>query len=90
MATLNALKKAPVLNEAGIQLKNSTGTVTTSDASVVSAVSDGSGSWWAVGIGGGSAVLTASRHLDGATATLPVTVVAAVPFAIALGAEVPA
>ena len=90
MATLNALKKAPILDQNGANL--ATGhTVTSSDPAVV-AISKGlsNSPFYAVGIAAGLATVTATRTLDGAIATLDVEVIAAVPFAITLGAEVPA
>ena len=46
--------------------------------------------WFVTGMAAGTATLTATRNLDGATATLDVEVIAAVPFSISLGAESPA
>lgn len=89
MATLNALKKAPILNEAGVAL-NAGYTVTSSDTAVASVARPTGSSWYVTGVTAGMATLTATRTLDGAVATLPVEVVAAVPFSISLGAEVPA
>lgn len=90
MATLNALKKAPILDEAGAQLAGAGYAVTSSDPAVASIHQETGYAYWVTGVAAGSAVLTARRAIDGAEATLNVTVVAATPFAIALGAEVPA
>ena len=91
MATLNALNKAPVLNQDGIQITSIGHQLASSDTGVASvAYEPGSGNWWATGVAAGTATLTATRTLDGAVATLEVTVTAAVPFAISLGAESPA
>ena len=89
MATLNATKKAPILDGAGNGL--STGhNVTSSDPAIVSVGYGPNYQWFATGIAAGEATITAVRTLDNATATLPVTVVAATPFSISLGAEVSA
>lgn len=88
--TLNALKKAPVLDENGNKMSAGY-TVTSSDPSVVR-VSQAYGNYefYAVGVVAGTATLTATRALDGAVATLDIEVIAASPFAISLGAEVAA
>ena len=93
MATLNALRKATIMQEDGTALLASEATVTSSDATVVAvskSTATSSGEWRATGIKGGTATLTATRTLDGATASLEVEVLAASPFSISLGAESPA
>jgi len=89
VATLNALKKAPVLNEAGGSMPNSKYSLASSDIGIVG-VGTVSNAFYAIGVSAGDATLTATRLLDGAIATLEVTVIAAAPFAISLGAEVAA
>lgn len=89
MATLNATKKAPILDQDGTHIGNGHA-VTSSNPSAAAVSQQGDYLWWVTGVAAGDAEITAVRSLDGATATLPVTVVAATPFAISLGAEVPA
>ena len=89
MATLNALKKAPIRDESGVAL--STGhNVTSSDPTKVAVGYGQNYAWFATGLAAGTSTITAVRTLDNATATLEVTVVAGVPFATSLGDEVPA
>lgn len=89
MATLNALNKAPILNQSDEPLGVGSFSVTSSDAMVAQAfIADGQ--WLAKGISAGTATLTATRLVDSATATLAVEVIAASPFTIHLGAESPA
>lgn len=87
MATLNALKRAPILNQDGVHIGGDH-VVTTSNPTVA-ALSQAYGNyqWWVVGVKGGTATITATRNTDGAVATLEVDVLAAAPFSIALGAE---
>ena len=88
MATLNATKKAPILNEAGDQLGH--GYAVTSSNPAVAQVVTAFDAYSLAGIAAGAVTVTATRAIDGAVATLDVEVVAAVPFTISLGAEVPA
>lgn len=89
MATLNALKKAPVLNEAGATM--ATGYTITSSDPAIAKVQTFAGVPYVVGVTAGTVIVTAKRTLDGAVATLDVEVLpVAVPFSISLGAESPA
>jgi uncharacterized protein YjdB len=89
MATLNALKKAPILDQDGQGMLDTNFGVSSSDPLVARAQSYG-GVLYVTGVAAGTVVITATRNADGAVATLDVTVVAATPFAISLGEEVPA
>ena len=89
MATLNALKKAPILDQDGAVITAPAYSVTTSDAAVAPVTYPGY-EWHVTGQAAGSATITATRTLDGAVAVLEVEVVAATPFSISLGAESPA
>jgi hypothetical protein len=90
-ATLNALKKAPIIDANAHQLSGDDVSVVSSDPTVARVSGGGLGNpLWAVGVAAGAATLTATRHVDNAIATLDVTVIAAAPFVIALGAEQPA
>ena len=89
MATLNALKRANILNEAGDDLHAPSYSATSSDPAVAS-INNIDSYLSVTGVSAGTATITATRALDGAVATLDVTVVAADPFTISLGAEVPA
>lgn len=86
---LNALKKAPILNEAGVALAATKYSAVSSNPAAVAIVTS-SGNLFAQGIAAGTATVTATRLLDGATATLDIEVFAAVPFTISLGIEVAA
>lgn len=88
MTTLNATKRAPILAENG-QTLNTGYAVSSSDPAICRVVNDYP-RWFAIGVSGGTATLTATRNVDNAVATLDVTVIAAVPFTISLGAEEPA
>jgi hypothetical protein len=88
MATLTSTRKAPILDQDGNQLSTMTCNVASSNGSVVG-IEWGTGLVFAVGNAAGDATLTATRLADQSVAILEVTVVAA-PFAISLGAEVPA
>ena len=88
MATLNATKKAPILDQNGDQLGYGYA-VTSSDPAIAQVVT-AFDRYYLAGISAGSATVTATRSIDNAVATLDVEVVAAVPFTISLGAEVPA
>ena len=89
MATLNALKKAPIVNEVGVQLDTRAHTITSSDTAVAK-ITTSNYTAFLTGITGGHVTVTATRALDGAIATLEVDVLEAVPFSIGLGAELPA
>ena len=89
MAILNALKKAPILDQDGAIITAPAYSVTTSDP-LVAPVSYPGYQWHVSGLAAGLATITATRTLDGAVAVLEVEVVAPAPFAISLGAEVPA
>lgn len=86
---LNALKKAPVLDQSGAGLVGSKYTVTSSNPGAVTVTTSG-GAYYVVGVAAGTSTITATRTLDGAVATLDVEVLAATPFSITLGAESPA
>jgi len=90
MATLNALKKARILNEMGDAIVNGYAIVSSDPAVLGVSNQHPDYVWHATGITAGTATINATRLLDNATASLDVTVVAATPFAISLGAEVPA
>ena len=88
MASLNATKKAPILNNDGALL--GTGYTVSSSNPATAKVTTESGKFYLTGIVAGDVVVTATRAVDGAVATLDVEVVAAAPFTISLGAESPA
>jgi len=88
MATLTSTRKAPILDENGVQLTTDVANVSSSSVGVV-AIQWAGGPVFAVGGNVGEATLTATRIGSGVTATLVVQVTPA-PFAISLGAEVPA
>ena len=88
--TLNALKKAPILDQGAAPLITGYSVTSSNPAIVGIAKTSNSSPFYAVGIAAGTATVTATRALDGAVASLDVEVVAAAPFAISLGAEVPA
>lgn len=90
MSTLNALKRAPVLNEAGQILTQAGYSVTSSDPAVALVRYVSGSGYYVVGVAAGTATVTATRTLDAAVATLEVQVLAAAPFSISLGAESPA
>lgn len=89
MATLNALKKAPILDQDGVNIEAPAYSVTTSDP-LVAPVSYPGYKWHVSGLAAGTATITATRTLDGAVAVIGVEVVAPAPFSISLGAESPA
>lgn len=88
MATLTTVEKAPILDQAGLNLTSSNAQIAISDTAIVTAVLV-AGKWYASAGVPGTATITATRLADGSTATLDVTVVAATPFAISLGTAVP-
>lgn len=100
MAALNALTKRPVLGPAvtpediergGALLTPAGHSIVSSNPAVVAVSANFNGSvWHATGVAAGTAIVTATRLVDGATATLEVEVIPGVPFTITLGAESPA
>lgn len=86
--TLNALKKAPILNEAGTALAATKYLAVSSNPAVVEI--SVAANLYVVGRAAGTATVTATRGLDGAVAVLDIEVIAAAPFTISLGAEVAA
>ena len=85
-ATINVHKKAPILDQDGVQM-TSADAVTSSNPTVCSIANDAG--LFAVGNLPGTATISAIRIADGSTASLDVEVVG-LPFAISLGPEVDA
>lgn len=91
MPTINALKKAPILDQDGAQTTASTHTAVSSAPGIVAASQSFPGNpWYLVGIAEGTADVTVTRLADGQSVTKAVSVVAGVPFDWSLGAESPA
>lgn len=88
MATLNVHMKAPIIDQDGVQVTRAD-TVTSSNPAVCAIAVGDSDGLFAVGNLSGTSVISAYRVADGSLATLDVEVVG-LPFAISLGAEVPA
>lgn len=84
--TINALKKAPLVNQDGANMTSAGYTAVSTDPTVVK-VATATGTWFATGLTAGTATVTATRTLDGTTAIHTVEVVAAAPFNWHLGAE---
>ena len=79
MATLNALKRAPILDQDGAHINGDFG-VTSTDQAVARVGLASPNNWYAIGVAAGSATITATRPVDGAVATLEVTVHRGCPF----------
>ncbi len=89
MATLTTLQYAVVQDGNGVDLGGGYG-VTSSDPLIASIGSGPGGTIAVVGQSVGTATITATRNMDGATATLDVTVTAdAEGFSIQLGTPAP-
>jgi uncharacterized protein YjdB len=76
-----------LLDQDGVQLTTAGSSVVSSDNAVALAVAE-PGGFVIAGISAGAATITAVRGLDGADATLEVTVTDA-PFKISLGSPIP-
>lgn len=89
--TLNALKRAPILDQDGVQTTGTTHAATTTAPGIVAASASFPGNpWYLIGIAEGTADVTVTRLADGQSVTKSVTVVAGVPFDWSLGEEVSA
>lgn len=90
--TINALKKAPILDANGATL--GTGYTATSDAAAIAKVTAPGGTngtaWTVTGVSAGVAGITVQRNLDGVSVTHSVEVIGADPFDWHLGTEVAA
>ena len=87
--TLNALKKAPLLDQDGADITAPAFTAVSSDTAIVSLSFPGY-KWHAIGVSAGVASVTVTRVVDGASKTHDIEVIAAVPFDWSLGTESPA
>ncbi len=88
MAQLTTLEYAPVLDGNGVNLFPGTYSAVSSDPAVASIGQSGLGGGATIvvnGLSAGTATITATRNVDGATASLDVTVTAANGFTIQLG-----
>jgi len=89
--TLTTLEQAPIQDGNGVNLFPSAYSVTSSDPTVAAVVTVGvgGGAYVAVnGLSAGTTTITATRNVDGATASLTATVTAAVGFTIQLGTPI--
>lgn len=82
--TLTTLEKATIVKADDLALPGGSFSVTSSDPTIASVGVLG-GFWYAFGQSTGTAILTATRNADGATAILTATVTAGDGFTVHLG-----